>query len=384
MKPLCTRASFLGALLLVAPSTGLQGGATRFTEIKKLTASDAADLDHFGTSVAISGNTVVVGAMYNDDVPSDSGAAYVFERGLGGPNNWGEIKKLTAGDAAQGDHFGASVAISGDTVAVGAYFDSDVGLMSGSAYVFARDHGGTGNWGEVKKLTASDAAMGDLFGATVAISGSTMVVGAVGNEDVGDSSGTAYVFERDAGGLENWGEVKILTPNSGSSNDDFGQSVSISGDTVVVGASSDNDAGPHAGAAYVFERHHGATDNWGQVSKLVGDDTAYQDGLGHSVAICGGTLVAGAPYNDRVRLNSGSAYMFERDFGGSGKWGEMWRPIASDAASTDEFGISVAISGDTVVVGAHSDDGAGSSSGSAYVFTPSLLKFFIGEEPEER
>ena len=158
-----------------------------------------------------------------------TGAAYIFERDAGGADNWGQVKKLTAGDAAAYDRFGVSVAISGDTVVVGAYGkNSD----AGAAYIFERNAGGAGNWGQVKKLTAGDAATEDGFGVSVAISGDTVVVGAYRK----DSAGAAYLFERNTGGLENWGEWGKLIVVDPSPGDQFGFSVAIHRDLALVGA----------------------------------------------------------------------------------------------------------------------------------------------------
>ena len=345
-----------------------QGGVDNWGQPKKLTASDATAGDQFGFSVAISGDTVVVGARYDDDGGLDSGSAYVFQRDQGGLSNWGELKKLTASDAAAGDQFGYSVAISGDTAVVGASRNDDGGTQSGSAYVFQRDQGGVDNWGQLKKLTASDAAAEDFFGGSVAISGDTAVVGAVWNDDGGTYSGSAYVFQRDQGGLSNWGELKKLTASDAAAGDSFGDSVAISGDTAVVGASFDDDGGANSGSAYVFQRDQGGVDNWGQLKKLTASDAAAGDYFGYSVAISGDMAVVGADGNDDGVTNSGSAYVFQRDQGSPDNWGELKKLTASDAAANDWFGASVAISGDTAVVGAKYDDDGGNDSGSAYVF----------------
>ncbi len=145
--------------------------------------------------MSISGDTVVVGARLDDDAGIDSGSAYIFGRNEGGADNWGQVAKLTASDAAGGDMFGFSVSISGDIVIVGARGTDDAGFGSGSAYVFGRNEGGSDNWGQVKKLTASDAAAGDVFGFSVSISGDTVIVGARLDDDAGNESGSAYIFE---------------------------------------------------------------------------------------------------------------------------------------------------------------------------------------------
>jgi hypothetical protein len=277
--------------------------------VAKLTASDGAAYDDFGYSVAISGDTVVVGTHYDDDNGFESGSAYVFERNQTGADNWGQVAKLTASDAAADDRFGVSVAISGDTVVVGAWGDADNGTQSGSAYVFERNQTGADNWGQVAKLTASDAAAGDWFGYSVAISGDTVVVGAPGDDDNGSQSGSAYVFGRNQTGADNWGQVAKLTASDGAAGDWFGYSVAISGDTVVVGAPYDDDNGAYSGSAYVFERNQTGADNWGQVAKLTASDAAAVDCFGISVAISGdaGAIVVGADWDDDNGTDSGSA-----------------------------------------------------------------------------
>ena len=331
------------------------------SQVKKLTASDAGVQLRFGFSVAISGDTVVVGAYFGDN-----GSAYVFERNQGGLNNWGERKKLTASDAAAGDQFGHSVAISGDTILVGAWHDDapcpfPLCTNSGSAYVFQRNQGGPSNWGEVKKLIASDGGSHSNFGFSVAGSGDTAVVG----------GRAAYVFERHLGGLNNWGELKNLRQ--------FGRfSVAISGDTLVLGDENDGtcpSVACESGSAYVYQRSQGGPNNWGEVKKLTASDAGAGDFFGISVAISGDTAVVGAWQDDDAcpsdpSCGSGSAYVFERNQGGPNNWGEFQKLTASDAAAGDLFGFSVATTGDTILVGAWQDD----DDGSAYVFTaPCLL-----------
>ena len=212
----------LAAGLLAAALVGGLAAATPDTEIVKLTASDAAAGDWFGRYVAVSGATVVVGAPNDDDNGSNSGSAYVFVRsGI----SWSQQAKLTASDAAAFDFFGVSVAISGDTAVVGANFDDGKGVDSGSAYVFVRS--GT-TWTEQAKLTASDAAALDQFGIEVSISGDTAVVGAFSDDDSGSRSGSAYVFVHSGA---TWTEQAKLTASDAAIDDRFGRSVSVSGDT---------------------------------------------------------------------------------------------------------------------------------------------------------
>ena len=321
----------------------------------KLIASDATRVDLFGWSVAISGDYAIVGAPGNDE---NSGSAYIFKRDDDG--SWRQKDKLTASDAesgdyfGEGDYFGDSVAISGDYAIIGAKYDG--GDNSGSAYIFKRDASGE-NWRQKDKLTASDAAQNDIFGTSVAISGDYAIVGARGNDDNGESSGSAYIFERDASG-ENWSQKTKLIASDADQYDYFGRKVAISGDYAIVGAYGNDDNGDRSGSAYIFERD-ASSENWSQKTKLIASDAESGDYFGDSVAISGDYAIVGAKYNDE---NSGSAYIFERDANGS--WSQKNKLTAYDAVSGNNFGISVAISDDYVIVGAKYDG----NHGSAYIY----------------
>jgi len=221
--------------------------ASATTEDAKLTASDAAASDLFGFSVSTSGDTTIVGSVLDDDGASDSGSAYVFVRS---GTTWTEQAKLTASDAAASDLFGFPVSISGDTVIVGTVLNADAASPSGAAYIFVRS--GT-TWTEQVMLTSSDGKAGDRFGHFVSISGDTVIVGAPFSDSVKPSTGAAYVFDRNFGGTNNWGQTLKLTASDAATLDTFGLSVSISGDTAIVGAQADDDTGFSSGSAYVFE-----------------------------------------------------------------------------------------------------------------------------------
>jgi hypothetical protein len=322
----------------------------------KLTAADAAGGDRFGVAVAVSGDTAVVGANAADTpAGSNVGSAYVFVRSAG---TWALQAKLTAADAAAVDNFGISVAISGDTAVVGAYLDSTpAGSNAGSAYVFVRS---AGTWAQQQKLTAADAAAGDRFGISVAVSGDTAVVGAyLDDAPAGTNAGSAYVFVRSAG---TWAHQQKLVADDAAAVDNFGMSVAVSVDTAVVGAHLEG--GTNAGSAYVFVRSAGT---WAQQQKLAASDAAANDNFGASVAVSGDTAVVGAPFDDiAAGTDAGSAYVFVRS---AGTWAQQQKLAASDADAGDRFGIAVAVSGDTAVVGAYFDDApVGPDAGSAYVF----------------
>ena len=205
-------------------------------------------------------------------------------------------------------HLGRSVSISGDTAVAGAYPDAggDPGL--GWAYVFERDAGGLGTWGEVIILAASDGQLDDRFGNAVAVSGDTIVVGAYQADPMGGTSGAAYVFERDQGGPGAWGETAKLLPYDGEPNDNFGYSVAIDGDTIVIGARNEGTSSPNvrAGAAYVFVRNIGGPLNWVQSAKFKAASPVHNEKFGAAVAVAGDTVVVG-DYNTPGYAGFGAA-----------------------------------------------------------------------------
>ncbi|WP_246050251.1 T9SS type A sorting domain-containing protein [Neolewinella litorea] len=346
------------------------GGTDQWGQVAKLSATDGSADDYFGFSVAISGDLAVVGAYYADDKGDNSGAAYVFARHAGGPDQWGQVAKLTAADGAAGDWFGYSVGISGEQVIIGAMRDDDNGGNSGAAYLFSRDTGGSDQWGQVAKLTASDARFADSFGWSVAISGDKAVVGALFDDDNGTDSGSAYVFARHAGGAEQWGQVKKLVPADGTAYAAFGNSVAISGDQVIVGAYQDDDNGFRSGSAYIFDRNQGGIDYWGQVTKLTADDGTADDFFGWSVGIDADRAIVGSIFDDDLGSASGSAYLFARHVGGTDQWGPVVKLTACDGESNDLFGSHVGISGSQIIVGANLEDANGNDAGAAYFYGP--------------
>ena len=379
-----------------------QGGADNWGEVKILRASDPQMTDEFGYSVSINGDTLAVGAFGEDGGPGDpapsTGAVYVYERNRGGADNWGEVAILRASDAQASDNFSAVVSISGDTIVVAASSEDggsgDPLENAGAVYVYERNQGGADNWGEVTILPASDAQASDIFGESVSISGNTIVVGAKfedgGFGDPRDAAGAAYVFARNEGGLNNWGEVAILRAGDAQAGDNFGKSVSISGDTIVVGAWAEGGGAgsptPASGAAYVFERNQGGADNWGEVAILRASDAQSGDVLGREISINGDTVVVGAYAEDGgagdPAANAGAAYIFARNKGGADNWGEVKILRAGDFQMNDEFGWSIRISENVIVVGASNEDGGvgnpADNAGAAYIFAPAPISRDLG------
>jgi hypothetical protein len=346
-----------------------RGGVNHWGQVRQLAALDGAKYDHFGSSASVSGDTLLVGASEAAVGGNQSqGAAYVFSRNRGGADNWGQVKKLIASDGAQYDRFGESVSVSGDMAVVGAPGGGN--FRQGAAYVFSRNQGGVDNWDQVKKLIASDGAEYDRFGGSVSVRGDTVVIGASGaNACCYEDQGAAYIFSRNQGGLDNWGQVRKLTTIEGGSGDKFGDSVSASGDALIVGALGGGSF--YQGAAYVFYRNQGGADSWGRVGQLAARDGAKYDDFGTSVSLSGDMAVVGAPWADvGGNWGQGAAYVFSRNQGGTGQWGQVKKLATSDDAGIDEFGTSVSLNGDTLVVGAPGAVVGGNwGQGAAYVFS---------------
>ena len=339
---------------------------TTWIEQQKLTASDGAIRDDFGLRVAIDGERVIVGSPHaRIGTSHDQGAAYIFVRS---GTVWNEEIKLTGADSNVGDEFGQSVAISGVTAVVGAFRGSGQ-FFTGAAYVFVK---GT-IWTQQQKLVADDGTEENDFGETgLAISGETIIVGArwatIGGNQL---QGAAYIFTRSG---STWTQQQKLTAPDGVAFAEFGRSVAISGETAIVGAWKDNDgvtAGP--GSAYVFVRNG---TSWTPEQKLVASDGEPYDHFGVAVAIDGETAIVGANF-DGPLLNQGSAYIFVRD---GTTWTQQQKLAADDAAEHDRFGLGVAMSGETVIIGAVFNGGGGSAyvygtRGSTLVAPPEKIAF---------
>ena len=375
-------------------------------EQDKLIASDGAIEDRFGWSVWIDDDCAFVGAPLDDDNGIDSGSVYVFTRN---GNSWIQQQKLLPSDGSAGDRFG-TVFHKGDTAFVGAFYDDDNGIDSGSVYVFTYDGS---MWTEQQKLIPSDGAANDNFGYSIAFDGDTALIGAPGPLDTGASPGYVYVFKYEG---SSWIEEVKLLASDGAANDQFGYDSSIRGDYIVVGARGDDDLTTSAGSAYIF---YYDGDEWIEQAKLMAPDGAMHDWFGDSVEIYRDIVCIGAPRDDDKGFNSGSVYVYNREgttwtfqakltpsdgraddwFGASIimdqnravigapgnfasttagyayifkydgiSWIEEARLAASDAAYDDDFGIVATISREYVIVGARKDDDHGSDSGSAYVF----------------
>ena len=335
------------------------GGTKEVTEQQKLFASDRAANDQFGSNVDVDGQVAAVGAKEDTHGgEQQAGSAYLVERSGG---EWRETQKVTASDAAARDDFGRSVSIDGGWLFVGAGYDDHGGMSdAGSAYVFRRS-GGT--WSETQKLTASNATADALFGRAVAVDGEWAVVGASKEpHDGSDGEGAAYVFRRSGG---NWSEHQRLVASDASERDLYGQALAIDGETIVVGAYKDwYDGGNEAGTTYVYELRDGS---WEETQILNASDASGTAQFGASVALDGEWLAIGAQldtYGGTVR--PGSVFVFRR---GSDGWIEQQKVVAPNPEKDGRFGSSVALDGETLVIGAYKEDYAGEeNSGVTYVY----------------
>jgi hypothetical protein len=372
-------------------------------QVAYIKASNTDVNDQFGVSLALDGDTLVVGALYEDsasggingdqssNAAADSGAAYVFVNKAG---TWVQQAYLKGGDSpSENDFFGTGVAIAGDTIVVGAmrgnlFNPLDVSNRNGTAYVFVRN----GEvWSQQAQLTAKDAAAGDIFGFAVAIQKDTVVVGAPEESSVASESGAAYIFSRNGTSWMQTGKVKAKNPVEGSL---FGCAVALDKDTLIVGAQHDATVAPHGGSATVFV-HQGST--WTEQQRLASPQPSAQGTFGYSVALRGDTIAVGSPRADIITSPSGEVYIFDRV-------GQAWSLSATLTAAvprdSDFFGSRVALSDSALLVGANGDaSGArgvgkdptrtdGVNSGAAYLFarqgkmwTPSAYIKSANSEP---
>ncbi len=351
---------------------GLSTATGTVNQNAKLTASDGAANDGFGLRVSISGTTSLIGAYLNDiGGNADQGSAYIFRALDTATGSITQNAKLTASDGAAGDQFGESVSISGTAGLVGAPRDViGSNINQGSAYIFRGLDTATGSITQNAKLVASDGAASDFFGGlSISLSGNIGLIGAH-RHNVGSNAdqGAAYVFRglNTATGTVNQ-NVK-LTASDGAASDFFGGGVSLSGSIGLVGARGDT-IGTNAsqGAAYVFRSLDTATGTVNQNAKLVASDGAADDIFGNSVSISGNTGLVGARADDiGSNADQGSAYIFRNLDTLTGTNTQSVKLIASDGVAGDLFGVTVSLDGDNFLIGATPIDGSEASSGKAY------------------
>jgi hypothetical protein len=315
--------------------------AGAWTQTQELTPTDSPAGADFGSAVAFDDTTAIIGAPFTtltDDGNRHQGAAIVFSKIDG---VWTQTQQLIADDFAAENQFGNAVALAGDTILIGAY-NAQIGgnAYQGAAYVFTRS-GGT--WTQAQKLTASEGAGGDDFGAAIAMSGSTAIIGSPYAAGANAQQGAAYVFTASGG---TWSELQKLVASDGATLDDFGASLALDGDTALIGAQYAGGPNPYQGAAYVFTAAGGT---WTQAARLAASDGASSDAFGEAVALDGTTAVIGAPFAAIGDvMGQGAAYVFS---GAGAGWSETGKLSADDGAEYDGFGYVVAAGGSAVLAG---------------------------------
>ena len=347
--------SFTGAAYVFTRS------GTSWSQQAKLTGSDATTNDNFGWSVDISGDTIVVGSK-NASSGSTTyvGAVYIYTRS---GTSWSQQAKLQPSSVSQMQLFGQSVAISGDTIVIGAEGETNSsGSQAGSVYVYTRS--GT-SWSQQANFVGSDTAAGDYFGQSVQMENDTIIASA--SQIGGDAAGAVYVFTRSGTSWSQ--QAKLTASDAATNDYfgyHSGNSIAISGDTVVVGAYGDDDGGSTSGSAYVFTR---SGTSWSQQAKLTASDAAAYNEFGNATAIEGDTIVIGSHQSDNGGFYvdyTGSAYIYTRS---GTSWTQVKKIQSSDIQAGDNFGKSVAIYSNTAVAGAWGEDTGANLAGAAYAFT---------------
>lgn len=405
--------------------------AAQYGQRAYIKASNTEANDNFGSAVSLSGDTLVVGARYessdangvdgeqSDNSALQSGAVYIFVRDPAGV--WRQQAYLKASNSDTSDKFGIDVSLDGDTLAVGAESEgsSATGIDgeqnnndfpgSGAVYIFTRDS--TGAWNQqayIKPPVSVGTAMN--FGSSVSLSGDTLAVGAknestsntgvnsdpAANPSLAGKSGAVFIFDRDANG--EWSQSAYLKASNTGTSDQFGWSVSLSGDDLAVGANqeygsstgvngdqSDNGAND-SGAVYLFRRSTGG--DWSQTDYLKASNTESNDLFGHSVAISGDLLAVGATGEDSDATGvggdqtnnnlrgTGAVYVFQRDE--SGDWSQA-AYVKSIDAGAGSFGSALAFTGNTLIVGATLDNSMAANSGAAYVYAKDETGAWTGQ-----
>ena len=350
-------------LILAAPSW-----AVTSTEVAKLVQSDAAVDDFFGFSYSIDGDTVILGAYHDDDFPDSSGSAYVFVRNTAEiqcPETslidpWCQEAKLAPLDPEAFEWFGYAVAVSGDTAVVTARRDDN---NTDDGAKFRREGSAyvfvrSGTvWTQQAKLRANDLSEDPWFGTHADLEGDTLVVGARKDDQRGIDAGAVYVFTRTGTA---WSQQAKLMASDGEAGDLFGTFVSLDGNLLAIGAHGNDDDGAGSGSAYVFVRDG---TNWSQEAKLTADDAAAGDLFGIRLALSGNTVIVGSP---QYGVGPGAAYVFGR-YGSA--WSQQAKLTPSDGFAGDGYGFTVGLLGNIALVGADTDDDQGFESGSVYVYS---------------
>ncbi len=338
--------AFLSLILALSMQAGQVLAFVELQPTSKLVGNDTAANDHFGAAVSVDGNYAIVGASQNDDGGSDSGSAYIYENIAG---TWTEIVELQASVPVAGDNFGYSVAVSGDRAVVGAP-NAEAGGFSGAGkvFIFEKNQGGVDNWGLVKEIENDDPEVDAQFGYSVAIEDDHIAIGSPTHDRLNRvDSGVAYMYEKDLGGTDNWGQRTFLKPYATIAGDQLGSSLDfdLANGRIVVGAIGDNGG---KGTINIYEKDFESADEWGIVAVLTGFVGSVGDEFGFDVSIDNLTVAVGSS-------KSGEVTVFEKNLING-----FWERInVVTQIEGDNFGYSVSLNGDSLMVGATLNDEGG-------------------------
>lgn len=325
-----------GALYLLQKSVEDQ-----WQQVQKLSPSDAQAKDAFGSAVDIDGDYLAVTALGREQ---NKGAAYIFKKDA---NGWIESAKILADDALTGDYFGRSVDLDQGRLAVGAH-SANAGV--GAVYVYKKSGE---NWTKEEKITLPEGVFSDYFGNAISLKGNYLAVGAYGRNN---DKGAVYIYKFDG---QKWSLLKTLNPEDLSDFSEFGFDLEFEGEHLYVGAPRAN----NVGAVYVFAKNQGAADNWGQVAKIIHEDPVVDDFFGKSIDVAANRLAVAASSKNILK---GAVYVFERS--DNGTWIQEKKFFSPDAAVNDQFGSAVAFSDHHLLVGVKGDDDFVDDSGSLYIY----------------
>ena len=372
MRPILTDEGALDRAPALQTEAAMSGGPVNLSPSTKLISVNASNVfegiseDAFGAAVAISGNTVAVGAPDRDDIGGNSGAVYIYVNDSG---SWTLEQKLLAKDGALNDNFGFSLALEGNRLIIGSRRGGGSGApQSGAVYVYER----SGKvWTRTKKLDPANTGFEDFFGYSVALYHDYALVGAPQVDGVGGKTGAAFLYQYNGA---DWVLLKEFLPAVGTTNDFFGAAVAllpptgVFSVTALVAAWDDNEAdGENDGAVYAYvDPDPNSGQPWGLQAKLTASDQMPGDTFGFSLSTAGQRAFIGAPFRSDKCANSGAVYVFNRH---SGVWCEEAIVTPFDKNAGQLFGYSVAAWDETVAIGSAYDDDGGDYSGSAYVYS---------------
>ncbi|MEM9991545.1 MAG: hypothetical protein AAF738_07250 [Bacteroidota bacterium] len=344
--------------------------------IQVISAPNRADYDYFGQAVDISGDYIFACKPFTLNA---EGEVYIYKRDGGDADNFSLVQTIQASIPEGNGFFGYRLDVDGDYAVISAFREDrnasgGTTTDAGAVYIF-QNMGGT--WAEIKRMESPNRSQNGDFGIGVAIDGGHIVVGEWNYDGAGNSNvGAAYVYNKDTGGTNNWGLVKQLNPSMAGLYLRFGGAVDISGDNIIVGAHEDDNLSgtltDDYGAAYVYNKDTGGANNWGEVKRLVATNPAITDHFGISVAIDGDHIVVGAEQEDEDTANgntmndAGSVFFFKRNNGGTNNWGLMNKAVPSVRDMDDQFGNAVAIDGCTVIIGSRENNTDANNANSSF------------------